>query len=391
MSTFAIPTIVEVERITALADPVLRNLHITQCYHELALVLAERTGWIANWCAFATWASKQAGQTIRKEDLARVLQAEFGSQPAAFEAAQRLKAAVQRLGAQLEIEEILTLLWNSYDPEAALERSSAAVAQGNLKVFAEIAREFARFYAECLSDTVYNDDHITSFCQRLRPGDPPDGQRYLRQAFLHYYQALFEPEEKSRIELMLLANLEIGYHEQTRLQPEINQALQSAIIPTQEFARHLFRAIRPRTGYLADLLWLLLRLFGRLVEFEAALATLVDEARRDAHRLVTETMMTIELPPGIRLRLGEDLKAGFPPVLQQLNNPALLELLQQIDPTPDSTRGSGAIYWADLPDRLHFIADMFRCYQVSRELFDPPFSPSQTADLKRNRLPTGSL
>jgi len=391
MSNFAIPTIIEVERIAALSDPVLRNLQITQCYHELALGLAERTGWTVNWCTFATWASKQAGQTIRREDLARLLQAEFSSQPAAFEAAQRLKAAAQHLGVQLGIDEILTLLWKSYNPEAALERSSAAVAQGNLKVFTEIAHEFARFYADCLSDTVYNDDHITGFCQRLRPGEPPDGQRYLRQAFLHYYQALFEIEEKSRIELMLLANLEIGYHEQTRLQPEINQALQSAIIPPQEFTRNLFRAMQPRAGYLADLLWLLLRLFGRLVEFEGALANLVDEARRHAHRLVTETMMTIELPPGIRLRLGEDLKAGFPPVLQQLKNPELLALLQQIDPTLDSTRASGAVYWGDLPDRLHFIADMFRCYQVTRELFDPPFTPSQTADLKQNRLPIDNL
>ena len=34
----------EIERIAALSDPVLRNLLITQCYHELALVLGERTG-----------------------------------------------------------------------------------------------------------------------------------------------------------------------------------------------------------------------------------------------------------------------------------------------------------------------------------------------------------
>jgi hypothetical protein len=61
MATNGIPTINDVNRITTAADAVVRNLQITQCYHELSLGLAERTGEIANWCTFATWASKQAG------------------------------------------------------------------------------------------------------------------------------------------------------------------------------------------------------------------------------------------------------------------------------------------------------------------------------------------
>ncbi len=64
-----VPASAEVDRIATLGDPVLRNLQITQCYHELASALAKRTGPYANWCTFATWASRQAGQTIRKEAL----------------------------------------------------------------------------------------------------------------------------------------------------------------------------------------------------------------------------------------------------------------------------------------------------------------------------------
>src|SRR4051812_6488374 len=67
------PTVADVERISALSHPVLRNLCITQCYFELSAVFVERTGSGANWCTYATWASKQAGQTIRKEDLQRRL------------------------------------------------------------------------------------------------------------------------------------------------------------------------------------------------------------------------------------------------------------------------------------------------------------------------------
>ena len=57
--------------------------------------------------------------------------------------------------------------------------------------------------------------------------------------------------------------------------------------------------------------------------------------------------------------------------------PELRELLDRIDPTPDSGDDSGVTDWADLDDRVHFIADMFRCFQESRFLFDPPFSPVQ--------------
>ena len=63
-----VPTVADVNQIAALADAAIRNLRITQCYHELAVTVTARTGVCANWCAFATWASKQAGQTIRKED-----------------------------------------------------------------------------------------------------------------------------------------------------------------------------------------------------------------------------------------------------------------------------------------------------------------------------------
>ncbi|MFL5899926.1 MAG: hypothetical protein ACJ75S_01830, partial [Solirubrobacterales bacterium] len=62
------PEVEEVGRIAALPDPVIRNLQITECYSRLAAAVADgRPG--ANWCTFATWASRQAGGTIRGEDM----------------------------------------------------------------------------------------------------------------------------------------------------------------------------------------------------------------------------------------------------------------------------------------------------------------------------------
>jgi hypothetical protein len=385
------PDITEVERIANLADPVIRNLQITQCYHELALVLAERTGGGANWCAFATWASKQAGQTIRKEDLGRTLQLMLGSVAAAQQPIQEVTEAVRRLGARLKIEELMRLLWKAYDPQSAFERSSDAVARGNLKVFAEIGREFARFNAAFLDDPAYDSEKLARFCEELRPGEPPEGQSYLRSAFEHYYRALFEVMEKPRNELLLLANLEIGYHEQTRLQPEINEALAAPVIPPETFVRNLLKALRPGWGWLNEVIWGVMRLFGRLSGLDSAIVAFLEILKREAQYITTETLMTITLPPHDRLRLGDDLRGGFPAILQQIANPDLKGLLSQIDPTPDSLVDSGTEMWGDLADRLHFIADMFRCYQTAEALYEPPFLPGQTAALKEGQLPVGEL
>jgi hypothetical protein len=66
-------------------------------------------------------------------------------------------------------------------------------------------------------------------------------------------------------------------------------------------------------------------------------------------------------------------------------------LLERTDPTPDSLRETGALDWADLPDRLHFIVDLFRCYQERRALLEPPFTDEQVAALTAGRLPGGRL
>lgn len=385
------PTISEVERISAIGDPVIRNLRITQCYHELALALAERTAGNANWCTFATWASKQAGHTIRREDLARRLEKVLGTEATVKEAARNLAIAARRIGVKLGMDEIVKLILKVLEPEAAFTRSSEAVARGNLKVFAEIGREFARFYADCLNDLTYDSGKITHFCGGMRPGEPPEGQEYLRRAFLHIYQAFFEENPKKRHELMLLANLEIGFHEQTRLQPEISEALVAPVITPEAFTRNMVKVLRPEWGEFNELMWFFMRLFGRLTALDEAVRFYLAAAQRQTQFIVTESMMTLEAPHNNLLRLGDDLAGGFPPALQQITNPELAQLIAHIDPTPDSLHASGAEDWGDLPDRLHFIADLFRIYQTSDGLFAPPFTHEQSVAIKENVLPSGRL
>lgn len=373
-----------------MSDSVLCNLQITQCYYELSQALVRRTGRTANWCTFATWASKQAGQTIRKEDLRRRLEAELEALQRRGQAAGAASADTRQSGAKRSPAEMRRLIWEALGLPQALERASEAVRRGNRKVFAEIGWEFARFCALCLDDPAPDAEKIGAFCAGLRPGDPPEGQQYLRNAFSHLYQAIFETEEKRRAELMLLSNIETGYHEQTRLQPEIQEAIEAPLADARTFLRRLLGVAFPYRGWLALNRRLLQRALGRPPTFDMAAGVLANHMQIRTRQTITEQMMTIGLPGG-RLRLGKDLVADFPPLLQQISDVELLALMGRFDPTPDSVEESGAADWADLAERLHFIIDLFRCYQETGDLFAAPFDAGQVEVLKQGRLPKGRL
>ena len=385
-----IPTITEVDRIAAIQDPIIRNLQITQCYHELSAVLTKRSGLSANWCTFATWASKQAGQTIRKEDLVRSLENILNTEPAVIQAVRNVATTTHHIGGKRDLPETEKTVLDILNPFEAIDRASDAVGRGNEKVFEEIGREFARFFSTCLHSASYDADTITRFCDELRPGDPPDGQRYLAQAFSRYYQSFFEVDAKKRAELILLANIEIGFHEQTRLQPEIAESLNAAIIDPGHFIQLLIKAISPSRSWFSRVLLTVTQLFGRLKPVDAAIIALITTAQQKARLVITEYLMTLNLPHE-RLRLGKDLNTGFPESLREIINTALRALLDRIDPTPNSLHETGAVDWADLPDRLHFIIDLFRCYQESRDLFEPPFTAEQVTAIKNGHLPGGRL
>ncbi len=385
-----VPDLAEVDRIAVLDDPVRRNLQITQCYYELSAAMARRTG-TANWCTFAAWASKQAGQTIRKDDLFQALEHALATTPSSVQAAGEVAAAARQLGAQPAAGASLDWVWQALDPAAAIEAASAAVARGNQKVFEEIGREFARFAAACLGDAAFAAEHIESFCGTLRDGDPPNGQTYLRQAFGHYYQALFEAEPKARAELMLLGSIEIGFHEQTRLQPNIVAALEASLSGPHQVARRLIETLFPERAWAVYALVVLKRLLGRPTLLELVAERLSSEARRVVRRVLTDHLMVLGFPHDVRLRLREDLRAEFPAVLQHLSNADLRGLLLQLDPTPDNVLESGATDWGDLPERLHYIVDLFRCYGTAPDLLEPPFTASQAAAIKAGQVPAGRL
>jgi len=364
----------EVDRIAALADPASRNLQITECYGELSGAVGERVPSGANWCTFATWASKQAGQTIRQEDLVRTFERLILA-PAPLSASLETNGRRLLRSGWLEPHSGLgRLVRHICDPREPFAKAADAVARGNLKVFAEIAREFARFLP--LAEDLHQDSgRITDFCEGLRPGDPPNGQVYLQRGFTHYYEAKFEPDPVLRVQRVFLANVQVAYHEQIRLQPEIQEALDVPVVQVQELGERLWPPSWPRF------------LRGPA---KAPMAWLAEVARRLIRHAITECLMSIRLPDG-ELRLGRDVPASPPESLRQLRLSELQALTSELEPPPGRPDQSAAWDWANFRQRMHYALHLFRSYHENRRLFDLPFPDAQAKVLKAGAMPAGSL
>lgn len=381
-------TVEKIEGIASLTAPVLRNILITQCYYELSTVFAERMNAGANWCTFATWASKQAGQTIRNEDLQRTLENLLKNEPGIEVALSLVVSLAKQSGAEQSVQQLRNSALGLMLSRAA-GNAADAVSRGNKKVFEEIAREFSRFITRCFGDTAYDKSHIDNFCQELKAGLPPQGQEYLAKGFNCYYQALFEQDLNKKTQLNLLANLLIGLHEQNRLQPEISEAL-NASVDAQQVKKDLSDRLFSGANW-----WTRLRLFFRRVFgislLDKGIESFVQLIQYRIRTVLTAHLMTITLPPDNYLQLGRDLTGNYPPDLIQLTNTDLIALLAQVDPTSDTVLESGAADWANLSERMHYIADMFRCYHQSAELFSAAFTAAQVEAMKNGRLPGGNL
>jgi hypothetical protein len=269
-----------------------------------------------------------------------------------------------------------------HTPFDAFECASDAVARGNLKVFEEIGLEFARYLDECAPDAA-DSAPLRRFLDQLRPGDPPDGQRYLRQAFARYERRRPECDPKVRAQLAVLANLEIGLHEQTRLQPEIREALNAAYATQEDLGRRALEALVPS----AARWWSVFRRPAIAVVGVVA-AGAQRSASRLAREVITESFMVLSLP-GRVLALGTHLTDAYPEALDEPTDAELTELLARFEPVAPAADDCGARDWSDLNQRMHYIVHMFCAFHFSEQLARPPFSPEQVASFSQGIVPDG--
>jgi hypothetical protein len=379
------PTVGEVRRIAAIASPVIRNLEITGCYSRLAAAMAARSGAGANWCTYATWASRQAGSTIRGEDVLdhigrRLDERRWLLHPVATVWRRLLRRGLFRRDTRLG-----RLTAAIHTPFDAVERASESVARGNLKVFEEIGLEFARYLHECPSGAPAEANELGGFLEALRPGDPPDGQNYLRRAFARYERARLQTDEKARAELTVLANLEVGFHEQTRLQPEILAALDAPYATKQDLGRRALVAVFPG----AARLWPVVRRPAAALFGVVALGV-QRAASRLAREVITDSLMTLALP-GRVLALRAHLSDSYPDALREPADEELRELLARFEPESPATDDCGVRDWSDLQQRMHYIVHLFCAFHLSDALFRPPFTAEQVASFGRGVVPDGKL
>lgn len=378
------PTPDDVVRAAALADPVLRNLTITHHYARLSAAMAARMDGCSNWCTFATWASRQAGATIRGEDLFDALRRRLRAPYEPLHPLRSLWRGLLRRGLFQPDTRLGRIVRAVHTPFDAFERASDAVARGNLKVFAEIGQVCARYLAECPPDAAPDAPELQRFLGSLREGDPPNGQAYLRHAFRRYQQQRFETDPHRRAALVLLANLEIGLHEQTRLQPEIRESLDAPLATARDLRSRLIAAI-PGPRLVQHLL--------RSTPAGAILAWMLAPLRRFAERLareiITERWMVLSLP-GAAIALGRPLDASFPAELRRAADEELRHLLARFGHDEHSV-AAGAEDWSELPQRMHVIAHLFCASQQRADLFTSPFSAAQLAAIQAGHIPDGTL
>jgi hypothetical protein len=151
----------DVRRIAAIENPVLRNLEITHAYSLLAAAAAARSGAGANWCTFATWASRQAGATIRGEDALDLLTDRLGGGS--------LLHPLRSLGRRLLRRGLL-------DPGSWIGRAMARM-HTRLDAVELASDAVARGIARCSPRTVSSPRIWLAgepgFLDSLWPGDPP--------------------------------------------------------------------------------------------------------------------------------------------------------------------------------------------------------------------------
>lgn len=356
-------------------DPVLRNLLITQSYHDLSIGMS----WLlgpenANWCTFATWASRTAGGFVRDEEVPAHLRFVIEHDPSYVDA----KARLGRLGFAFDRDCLLRL------PGEIVGVVSAQITLGNLKVYAELGPLFALMIRAFRQNGADATDPLASVLATLTEGPTDEGgQTLLRQGVTNYFQAIHESDDRKKAELILLANGQVGLHEQIRLQPYIADSLAAPVASsvndvTAALLRPLARPLRPRAEPLVD----------------AILQPLIAVLARRWNEVATRELMTLKVP-GATLHLGSPLPpladgSLCPAVLQAIEAPDLQAMLKSYD-CLSIDAGASTRNWVVLAERMKYILNLFRSRQTAHDFFQQPFSDQQRAAILDHRVPPGPL
>jgi hypothetical protein len=361
--------------IAGLSDPVVRNLCITQRYHELAVGIRDAgLGRDATWCAFAVWASKTAGATIRGEVFPTRVKALIGANGATENIFRRFNHGIEEWAIRRLSHEHIARAVDSVTADV-----SKHVGDGNLLVFAELAPLFTALQDACRTSPSTPEQLSRAMARTLSAISERGDTNDVAAAFSAYGEA--QCSQAGRPALVLQANTLAVAHEQRRLQPAISEALNAPITDT---LKRVIEADVVRHMPVADARQVL---DGVVDEVCKLLDATWDTALTEAiMKLVTATEtfdLRRDVPP---------LAAGmFPPELLDIAGTAAASAVSQWDRTGGRGAPSGAHDWAVLEERMNFIVNLFRSRQQDASLFNPPFSDTQLHVLAEGQVPPGPL
>jgi hypothetical protein len=301
------------------------------------------------------------------------------------------------------------------------EHTALYIGEGNRVVFKELAGSFADFI-EIFGDRDLSEHRLVALLAKYRDGpaepddiridhatelpvsDPRGGQGHLKDMLSTLHRAALTPDPGEKAQLMLLASAYGGLHEQKRLQSYIEKSLGTVI--DDVFIREL-RYDTPidheAHGFFNRMI---LRVGRRVAKY----------GRRKCAEWSSKQMMTMPLPDET-IRLGQDIRAEkggplFPPALEKLSEPELVELIEHYCPdwskSPNVFRrmsafirrtsaerpivvGVAATNWGEYDQRMRLILAYFRTRQQCQALHDCPFTAEQVAALVAGDMPTGKL
>ena len=134
----------QAERIVALDDqPVLRNLLITQAYHDLSDAMTRLVGRDSIiWVTMASWSSKTVGRFIRNDEVPELFKRALQHSAVLQRGAERLSSELRGVHPSLGMDPLERLLSLG---DRVIGAVSAYLTLGNKIVFAELGTIFAKF------------------------------------------------------------------------------------------------------------------------------------------------------------------------------------------------------------------------------------------------------
>jgi hypothetical protein len=353
-------------------DPILRNLKITQGYYALSRAMSTMVGGgSVSWCGFASWSSKTIGVSIREADMSNrglltITQSRI------------YQETIQRIVNLLEAAGVIGIGPFDNVITQALDDGIDNLKQGNAEVYGEIGGLYTRLISALGNDVILDLTRLAPVVAYL-DGKPSEqgGQALLRQAAENYYRARFETDPSLKAQLVLLANAQVGKHEQMRLQGCLEDFLGGAL--EQRIVQHAQQQCRGIPA-LEIAVTPIARAAGKF-------------AKEEWTKLLTDLALHLNLPGNERLHLRSDVppplgKPLYPPDLQKVSNPDALAILEEFGADTPTAVDTGATDWSNLVQRMHYILVLFRSRQLESILLSEAFSAAQQSDLAAGRMPT---